>query len=355
MGNITPSLLSSFKVKFNRETPYDFYLSGDRVHGVIVIVTNDKDNELNFRYGPLYVELIGESKDAIINNYQERIPNNAQIFFRKRAQVIKLPNDNQQLETSHRRTYKWVFDGLLDSSLPSSLPHHDDGDPYIGYYARVYLYRSNISRKVPFLVYTPTPIPFTIRQSLQNYAIERSIQHEDVTLRGILLNNGFIVPGQIHILQIEIHNPMKVTIKSIRAILKQYRNITDEETDFTIFSTVLTEFKPKGFNNSYHQDTYELLIPLEKCQVMTPTSSYKNVRYELHIQCSIHSLFNSHFTLTLPVICTSEHQRTLEIMDELKSLPEILQYLSIDEENLPPTYEDFVTSQPLPKYEDICH
>ena len=94
MGNITPSVLSSFKVKLTRETPYDFYLSGDRVHGIIDIVTNDKTKDLNFRYGPLYVELIGELKDVKTNIYQQRNLSNVQIFFRERGHVIKIPADN---------------------------------------------------------------------------------------------------------------------------------------------------------------------------------------------------------------------------------------------------------------------
>jgi hypothetical protein len=89
---------------------------------------------------------------------------------------------------------------------------------------------------------------------------------------------------------------------------------------------------------------------------MAPTSSYKDVRYELHIQCHIHRLFNNHFTLTLPIICTADHQQTLQIMDELKSLPEILQHLSNnEEENPPPSYEDFIVSEILPTYEETIY
>jgi len=97
MGNIAPSILSSFKVKFTREAPNDFYLSGDRVQGIIEIVTKDKDNDVNFKHGPLYVELIGKLKDCKTNSHQQRIATGVQIFFRQRAQVIKLPNDNQQM------------------------------------------------------------------------------------------------------------------------------------------------------------------------------------------------------------------------------------------------------------------
>jgi hypothetical protein len=43
-------------------------------------------------------------------------------------------------------------------------------------------------------------------------------------------------------------------------------------------------------------------------------------------------------------------------MDELKALPEILQHLSNqEEENPPPSYEDFIVSEILPKYEDAIH
>jgi hypothetical protein len=97
MGNSAPSVLFSFKVKFSRETPNDFYLSGDRVQGIIQIITNDNDNDLNFKYGPLYVELIGELHDFKTNIHQQRNTKGVQIFFRKRTQVIKLPNDNQPL------------------------------------------------------------------------------------------------------------------------------------------------------------------------------------------------------------------------------------------------------------------
>jgi len=106
MGNSAPSVLFSFKVKFSRETPNDFYLSGDRVYGIIQIVTNDNDSDLNFKYGPLYVELIGELHDFRTNMHQQRTAKGVQIFFRKRAQVIKLPDDNQQ---SVRFSFKGNF------------------------------------------------------------------------------------------------------------------------------------------------------------------------------------------------------------------------------------------------------
>jgi hypothetical protein len=68
MGNSATSVFFSYKVKFTREIPNDFYLSGDRVQGIIQILTNDHDNDLNFKYGPLYVELIGEFQDFKVNN-----------------------------------------------------------------------------------------------------------------------------------------------------------------------------------------------------------------------------------------------------------------------------------------------
>ncbi len=260
-------------------------------------------------------------------------------------------------ETNRLQSYKWAFDGLLDSLLPSSLPPDDACDPCICYYARVYLHHCpEWSQKCAFIVFNRTSMPVIARQSLQNNIIEASIRHKRLKLHGILSNSGLAVPGQSLMLQIEIDNPMQVTIKSIRATLKQYRNIIDEETHFTVFSSILPGFEQKGFNSKYRQSTYELSIPLEKCRVMAPTSSYKNVRYELHIQCHIDCLLNKHFTLTLPVICTTDHQRTLKIMDELKSLPGITQHRSNkDEEKSPPAYEDFIASEVLPKYEDIIH
>jgi hypothetical protein len=98
MGNSgnAPSLFYSYKVNFTREIPNDFYLSGDRVQGVIQILTNDNDDDLNFKYGPLYVELVGELHDFKSNSHNSHGKGD-RIFFRKRAQVTKLPNDNQQL------------------------------------------------------------------------------------------------------------------------------------------------------------------------------------------------------------------------------------------------------------------
>jgi hypothetical protein len=174
-----------------------------------------------------------------------------------------------------------------------------------------------------------------------------------VKLHGILPNNGLAVPGQTITLKIEIDNPMELTIKSLRATLKQYRKIVDEETGFIIFSFNLPGFQPQGFKSKFRRSTYELSIPREKCRVMAPTSILKNVRYELHIQCHIHCLLKNHFTLKLPIICTTDHQQTLKIMDELRSLPEIPQFLSNrEEEKPPPSYEAFIASEVLPKYED---
>lgn len=95
MGNNAPSVSFSFKVNFSRETPNDFYLSGDRVQGIIQVATDDTDNDLNSKYGPLYVELIGELNDFKTNIHQH-INRGVTIFFRRRAQLTKLPNDNQQ-------------------------------------------------------------------------------------------------------------------------------------------------------------------------------------------------------------------------------------------------------------------
>lgn len=97
MGNSAPSILFSYKVNFSRETPNDFYVSGDRVQGIIQIVTNDNDNDLNSKYGPLYVELIGQLHDFATNRYHDGYGKGLQIFFRKQVQVITLPNDNQKL------------------------------------------------------------------------------------------------------------------------------------------------------------------------------------------------------------------------------------------------------------------
>lgn len=236
------------------------------------------------------------------------------------------------------------------------MPPDNDGDPCICYYARVYLRHTDLIRKFAFLVFTRTPMPIAIQQSLQNRHIEASARHKDVKLHSTLPNNGLIVPGRNLMFQIEIDNPTKVPIKSIRATLKQYRTIRDAETYFTIFSTLLPGFKSRGFNDEYRQSTYEIPIPLDKCRVMAPTSIYKNVRYELDIQCYLHCSFNNHFTLTLPIICTTDHQQPLKVIDELKSLPKLHQHLlRREEEKPPPKYEDFMASEILPKYEDIFH
>ena len=259
--------------------------------------------------------------------------------------------------TRHFQRHRWAFDGLLDSILPSSLPPYNEYDPCICYYVKAYL-RSNdyFTQRSFFLVFTRTPMPVLIRQSLQNYVIEASTQHKNVKLHCTLPNNGLIVPGQTLMLQVEIDNPMKLIIKSIRATLKQYRNIIDEETNIPIFSFMLPGFKPERFNSKYRQSTYELSLPLEKCPLMAPTSSHKNVRYELHIQCHLSCSFNNHFALTLPIICTTDHQSPLKIIDELKSLSQILRNLSNpSEDTLPPSYEDFIASEILPTYEDIIY
>ncbi|CAF3305308.1 unnamed protein product [Rotaria socialis] len=352
LGNSAPSLLFSYKVNFTREIPNDFYLSGDRVQGIIQIATNDNENDLIQKYGPLYVELIGELHDFKTDTHQH-YTKGVQIFFRTRTQIIQLPNDNQKLGTNHLRNYRWAFDGSLDSLLPSSLPPGDECDPCICYYALVYLRRADnndFARKFPFLVFTRASNPIFTRQSLQNNIVDARVRHKGVTVYGTLSNNGLVVPGQTLILQIEIDNPMKVTMKLIRATLKQYRHITDQDTDFTVFSFILPGFKPKGFNSEYRQSTYELPIPMEKCRLMPPTSSYKSVRYELDIQCHLNCSFNNQFTLTLPIICTTDHQQPLKILDELKSVPEILRRLTIrKEKKQPPSYEDFMASEILPK------
>ncbi len=91
------SVFLSFKVKFTREPPNDFYLSGDRVQGIIQLVTNDTDDDLHHKYGQLHVELIGELNDFITHRYRRPDPTRTQILFRKRAQVKKLPDNDQQL------------------------------------------------------------------------------------------------------------------------------------------------------------------------------------------------------------------------------------------------------------------
>jgi hypothetical protein len=95
--NGVSSVSFSFKVKFTRESPNDFYLSGDRVQGIIQLVTHENENDLNRKYGPLHVELIGELNDFITNKHGTLYAKDIRKFFRKQAQVEKLPNDNHQL------------------------------------------------------------------------------------------------------------------------------------------------------------------------------------------------------------------------------------------------------------------
>ena len=230
------------------------------------------------------------------------------------------------------------------------MPPDDDCDPCIFYYARVYFrHYPNAARIFAFVVFTRTPLPIVLQKSLPSDEIEASIQYKNVTLRGILTNNGLVVPGKSLTLQTEIDNPTEVIIKSMRAILKQYRRIVEQETEFTIFSFNLPGFQPHGFKSKFRRSTYELSIPLEKCRVMAPTSTLKKVRYELHIQCHISCLFNSRFILKLPVISATDHQKKLKIMNEL--IPRSL--LDREEDKQPPSYEDFIASEILPRYEDI--
>ena len=84
----------SWKVKFTRESPNDFYLSGDRVQGVVQLVADENEDDLNREYGPLYVELIGELNDFITNRHGALYAKDIQKFFRKQAQVERLPSDN---------------------------------------------------------------------------------------------------------------------------------------------------------------------------------------------------------------------------------------------------------------------
>jgi hypothetical protein len=229
------------------------------------------------------------------------------------------------------------------------LPPDDDCDPCIFYYARVYFHEyPSAARIFAFVVFTRTPLSIVLQKSSLSDEIEASVQYKNITLRGILMNNGLAVPGQSLTLQTEIDNPMEITIKSMRAILKQYRRIVDEETEFTIFAFNLPGFQPQGFKSKFRQSTYELSIPLEKCRIMAPTSTLNKVRYELHIQCNISCLFNSRFILKLPIVCATDHQK------KLKSLIEIPQtLLDREEDKQPPTYEDFIASEILPSYEDI--
>jgi hypothetical protein len=85
----------SFKVKFTRESPNDFYLSGDRVQGIVQVVTYENGNDLNRKYGPLHVELIGELNDFLTNSRGGLYARSMRKFFRKQARVEKLPNDNR--------------------------------------------------------------------------------------------------------------------------------------------------------------------------------------------------------------------------------------------------------------------
>ncbi|CAF1435036.1 unnamed protein product [Rotaria sordida] len=73
-----------------------------------------------------------------------------------------------------------------------------------------------------------------------NNVIEPSVQHKGGKLRGTLSNNGPTISDQTLMLQIEIDNQNKLIIKSIRAILKQYRLIKDQQTNIIIFSSVLS-------------------------------------------------------------------------------------------------------------------
>ena len=348
MGNIYSiqvPIFFSYKVKFTRETPNDFYISGDGVEGIIELTTNET-NDLYVNYGSLHVELIGELQDFKKDQYQ-RYTEGVERFFRKKTKLIPIQKTTQ--DKTSLRIYRWTFHGLLDSFLPSSLPPKDEYDPCICYYAYAYFDRNNyLTQKSSFLVFTRSPMPV----SMSNSIVQSSIEYKSVELHCILLNNnGLIVPGQKLKLQIEIINPLEQIIKSIRVKLQQYRFIIHEETDLDIFSFVLPDFESKTFHDKYRKCTYELTISLNKCRLMAPTSHLKRVRYELQIQCY---LLKKDFVVKLPIVCTTDHQSTLNIPEEFQSISQITQYrLRNQQEKQPPTYQDFLASEILPKYNEI--
>ncbi|CAF2804225.1 unnamed protein product [Rotaria sp. Silwood2] len=135
MGNSgLSSLYFWYKVDFTRETPNDFYLSGDHVQGINKITANYNYNDFDFKYGPLNVELIGEIHDF---------------------------TSDKDIFVNGLRSCRWSFDIILDLFLPPSLPPDDDCDPCICYYARVYLNRAHnddFPRKLSVLIFTRTPI-----------------------------------------------------------------------------------------------------------------------------------------------------------------------------------------------------
>ncbi|UJR19777.1 hypothetical protein I4U23_022911 [Adineta vaga] len=335
-------------LKFTRETPNDFYLSGDQVEGIVELTTNET-NDLYMKYGLLHVELIGELHDFKRHRYQ-RSTDGVKIFFRRQTKLIQIKN--QQKKSNSLRIYRWTFHGLLDCFLPSSLPPKDDYDPCICYYAYVY-FDSNtyLTQKSSFLVFTRSPMPNFLRE---NFTVQSCIKYKSVKLHGILSNKGLIVPEKKFTLQIKLINPLQQIIKSIRIILKQYRFIIHEETDLTIFSFLLPGFESDKFHDQYRQCTYEFTIPLDKCRLMAPTSHLTHVRYELQIECYLNSSSKSHLILKLPIICTTDHQSTLNIPEEFQSIPEIIQYrLQNQEDKQPPSYEDFLASEILPTYNEI--
>ncbi|CAF1454868.1 unnamed protein product [Adineta ricciae] len=125
MGNIYSNAIPiffSYKVKFTRDIPQDFYISGDRAKGIIELTTNETIN-LYIKYGLLHVELIGEIH-YFKTHKNAKAPNGIQIFFWRKVKLIQLPKTNQQNKSL--QIHRWAFDALLDSFLSSSLPPKDE-------------------------------------------------------------------------------------------------------------------------------------------------------------------------------------------------------------------------------------
>jgi len=335
----------SFKVKFTREIPNDFYISGDQVEGIIELTTNEI-RALDLTYGTLRVDLIGELQDFKKNIHQP-YTDGVEIFFRRQTKLIPIS------KTIHGKTslriYRWTFHGSLDSFLPSSLPPKDELDPCICYYAYAYFGQNRyLTQKCSFLVFTRTPMP----SSMSNPIFQSSIEYRSVILHCKLLNQrGLIVPGGKISLQIELINPLGHIIKKMRVKFQQYRHILYEETELNVFSFGIPDFELKTFNEIYHKSIYEVIIPLEKCRLMAPTSRFKNVRYELQIEFH---LLQKIALIKFPAICSTDHQPVLNIPEEFQTISSVKQYrLQYEQDRPPPSYRDAIASAVLPQYHDL--
>ena len=307
MGSVES--LPKTELQINLDRPDKFYFTGDILSGTI-----DLDVSLGkLGVTELFLILTGGIGYSVgdtavrYNNQGSHFIGQTKLLFYSTKVIIAQPQSGQNEIPLAPGQYSWRFEILLPVHLPPTI-NLPTSSPHIYYNLQVTVstpwFEISIDKKnLSFQVCPRVNI-------LQNPQCSVPIVFGNRNRKGVVfrgtLDKGAYVPGESIILTVEIENPQKALIQSIKLFMMQFYQIAQNRHENTLHQLVLQTIRNR--KDEYMTEILSLIIPPGPLlptygfQRDSDRNTHVSIQYYLRLELTVHGIlsdFNAQTPFTI--------------------------------------------------------